>query len=83
LPRPNWSRALPRRLVIPKIITLKTLADVRGLIERHLPQHFRAKPTWRYVAARLEEAARGGDTMDVAVPLRLVLSMEGVECNPE
>jgi len=74
---------LPRRLVIPKIITLKTLADVRGLIERHLPQHFRAKPTWRYVAARLEEAARGGDTMDVAVPLRLVLSMEGVECNPE
>jgi hypothetical protein len=62
---------------------LKTLADVRDLIERHLPQHFRAKPTWRYVAARLAEAAHGGDTVDVAVPLRLALSMEGVECHPE
>ncbi|MGA2841734.1 MAG: hypothetical protein ABSG18_16430 [Steroidobacteraceae bacterium] len=81
--RSNWSRALPRPLVIPKVMTLKTLADVRALIERHLPQHFRAKATWRYVAARLAEAARGGDTMDVAVPLRLVLSMEGVECHLE
>jgi len=41
-------------------MTLKTLGDVRILIERHLPQHFRAKATWRYVAARLAEAARGG-----------------------
>ena len=62
MPRPNWSRALPQPLVIPKVMTLKTLADVRALIKRHLPQHFRAKPTWRYIAARLEEAARGGDT---------------------
>ena len=80
MPRPNWSRALPRPLVIPKVMTLRTLADVRTLIERHLPQHFRAKPTWRYVGARLAEAARGEDTVDVAVPLRIVLSMEGVEC---
>jgi hypothetical protein len=64
-------------------MTLKTLADVRVLIERHLPRHFRTKPTWRYVAARLTEAAHSGDTVDVAVPLRLVLSMEGVECYPE
>ena len=52
------------------------------LIERHLPQHFRAKPTWRYVAARLAEGAHGGDTVDVAVPLQIARSLEGVECDP-
>ena len=62
---------------------LRTLADVPALIERHLPQHFGAEAAWPYIAARLEAAAQGGDTMDVAVPLRLVLSMEGVECHPE
>jgi hypothetical protein len=30
----------------------------------------------------LDAAAWGGDTVDVAVPLRMVLSMEGVECRP-
>ena len=62
---------------------LRTLADVPALIEWHLPQHFGAMAAWPYIAARLEAAAHGGDTMDVAVPLRLVLSMEGVECHPE
>ena len=83
LPRSNWSRALPRPLVIPKVMTLKALGDVRVLIERHLPQHFRAKATWRYVAARLAEAAHGGDTVDVAIPLRLALMLENVECRPK
>jgi hypothetical protein len=82
LPRPNWSRALPRPLVIPKVMTLKTLADVRTLIEKHLPADRRDKPTWRYVAARLKEAPAGADTVDVAVPLRMVPLMEGVACRP-
>jgi hypothetical protein len=34
-------------------MTLRTLADVRTLIDRHLPAHYRAKATWQYVAARL------------------------------
>ena len=80
--RPNWSHALPRPLVIPKVMTLKTLGDVRALM-RHLPQQTREKDTWRYVEARLAEAARGGDTVDVAVSLRSAPSIEGVECHPE
>ncbi len=77
MPRPNWSRALPRPLVIPTVMTLKTLANVRELM-RHLPAEHRERPTWRHVAAELEKAAAGADTVDVA--LRLVLMLENVEC---
>jgi hypothetical protein len=31
----------------------------------------------------LDEAVAGGDTIDVAVPLRLVLSLEGIPCQPQ
>jgi hypothetical protein len=48
-------------------MTLKTLADVRTLM-RHLPAKHRERPTWRHVAAELEQAASGAaDTVDVAV----------------
>jgi hypothetical protein len=82
LPRPNWSRPLPRPLVIPKIIKLVILADVRTLI-RHVPAERRERTTWRYVASQLADAAAGSiDTSHVTVALRLVLMMEGVECRP-
>jgi hypothetical protein len=41
----DWSRKLPRPLVIPKVTKLTTLADVRELL-RHLPKHYREKSTW-------------------------------------
>ena len=79
----DWSRPLPRPLVIPSVMMLSTLADVRTLIAKHLPAHFRAKSTWRHVAAELDKAAAGGDLADVALPLRMALSLEGVECRPK
>ncbi len=79
MPRPNWSRRLARPLVIPTIMTITTLADVRELL-RHLPEDRRARPTWRHVAAELDKAAAGADTADVSIALRLALMLENVEC---
>jgi hypothetical protein len=78
--RPNWTRPLPRPVTVPVVINLTTLADVRALIDRHLPAHTHNDATWRYVREKLAEAARGGDTMDVA---EVALHLEGVECRPK
>jgi len=59
---------------------LVTLADVRKLIKKHLPKDRRERPTWRHVAAQLDEAAAGGDTADVSIALRMALMLEGLEC---
>jgi hypothetical protein len=85
---PKWltlKRGLARareRWVIPSVMTLATLADVRELVGHHLPPHFRGKSTWRHVAAELDKAAAGGDTADVSIALRKALTLEGVECRP-
>lgn len=42
--RPDWSRRLPQPLVIPKVMTLATLDDVRKLM-RHLPKDRREMST--------------------------------------
>jgi ABC-type cobalamin transport system permease subunit len=81
--RPDWTRPLPRPLVIPHVMRLTTLADVRELIERHLPAHFRNKATWHVVAKDLKAAARGADPAEVSIGLRIALSLEGVECRPQ
>jgi hypothetical protein len=43
----------------------------------------RARSSWRYVEARLAEAANGGDIAGTAIALRMVLMLEGVECRPQ
>jgi hypothetical protein len=53
VPRLNWSRPLPRTLIIPDVMTLTTLADVRELVEHHVPAEVREKSTWQYLAQQL------------------------------
>jgi hypothetical protein len=82
--RPDWSRPLPEPLQIldeneKPIVTLKTLGDVRKML-LGLPEPYQLKTTWGHVAVMLDEAARGGDIMDVVVPLRMVLY--GRHCVP-
>ena len=76
--RPDWSQRLPRTITMPEAMTLRTLADVRELLG-HLPVRCRYKSTWEYVADRLTEAASTSDTESVAVLLKMVLHLEGVE----
>jgi len=71
--RANWARPLPQPLVIPEVMSLNTLADVRELM-RHLPQDRRARRTWRRVAADIEAAAVGAD---------IEVFLEGVECKTQ
>jgi hypothetical protein len=54
LPTPNWWRPLPRPIVIPDVMELATLADVRILVEKRLPKEYRSKFTWRQFAGLLK-----------------------------
>ena len=76
--RPDWSRPLPQTIVIPTVTTLRTLADVRVLI-KCLPEDHRDNPTWRHVAAQLEQAAVGVNVVDLGIALRLALMLEGLK----
>lgn len=79
----DWSLPLPRPLKIPTVMMLKTLADVRELVERHLSAEWRQRDTWRHVAKQLAAAADGGDINDVVVSLRLELHLERVPYLPQ
>ena len=79
----NWRRPLPRPIVIPKLMTLATLDDVRALVQKHLPVSYRKKPTWRRVESITTAAARGElPAEEVTVALRMVLQLEGIQCRP-
>jgi hypothetical protein len=82
LARPDWSRKLPRPLKIPTIATLRTLGDIRALLG-HLPADRRQQNTWRHLADRLANAARGGDINEAVTSLRLVLQLKRVPCLPQ
>jgi hypothetical protein len=41
------------------LVTLETLADVRTLVEKHLPAEYRSKFTWRKLAGLLKRVAEG------------------------
>ena len=81
MPRPDWSRPLPRPLTVPDVLTLETLADVRTPVEKHLPTEYRSKFTWRQFAGLLKRVAEGHqDVAEVSTALRIVLRLEGVKC---
>ena len=81
MPAPNWSRPLPRPVTVPGVMELATLADVRILVEKHLPKQYRAKFTSRQFAGLLKRAAEGQqDVAEVSIALRIVLQLDGVTC---
>jgi hypothetical protein len=57
---------------IPKVMTLRTLADVRKLL-KHVPRERRQLSTWQHVEASLSESPE-----DAAMALMLVLQLEHV-----
>ena len=78
--RADWLRPLPRPLTIPTVMKLKTLADVRDLVDKHVPTQYRHKPSWRHVSSQIAKAANGEkDLVEICFSLRLVLALEGVE----
>jgi hypothetical protein len=79
LPAPNWSRPLPRSIVIPEVMKLTTLDDVRRLVAKHLPAEYRSKFAWRKLAALLRRAAQGkDDAAEVSTALQIILKIERV-----
>jgi hypothetical protein len=76
--RPDYSQSLPRPLVIPGVMTLRTLADLRELL-RHLPTETKGKATWQKITALVDEVAAGSVTpADVAAALEMVLILEKI-----
>jgi hypothetical protein len=78
--RASWFRPLPQTLVIPDVMTLTPLADVRVFVTERLPKPYRERPDWLAVARDLEAAARGGDATEAALAIRMALLIEGVAC---
>jgi class 3 adenylate cyclase len=77
--RPNWSRPLPKLLIVSGVMTVATLNDARVMIERRVPAASRANEMWRYVWNQIREAALGGDMAEFCSVLEMALSIEGLE----
>ena len=71
---------MPCPIIIPDVMELTT-ADVRALVEKHLPPEYRFKFSWRHLAGLLKRAAEGQqDVAEVSTALKIVLQLEGVTC---
>jgi class 3 adenylate cyclase len=77
--RPNWSRPLPKLLIVSGVMTVATLNDARVMIERHVPVASRANEMWRYVSNQLRGAALDGNMAEFCSVLEMALSIEGLE----
>ena len=76
---PNWSQPLPRPIIIPQVMKVATLDDVRRLVDKHLPAEYRSKFAWRKLAALLRRAAQGKDeAAEVSTALQIILKIERV-----
>jgi hypothetical protein len=78
--RADYSRPLSAPLVIPDVVVLSTLADVRVFVTQRLPKPYRDRPHWLAVARDVKAAARGGDPAEAAMAVRMALLIEGVAC---
>jgi hypothetical protein len=68
------------RSFIPDLLEITTLADVRELIDKHLPAEYRAKFTWRQLARAAAPRRRGrAGPAEVVTSLRIVLQLEGIK----
>ena len=65
-----WRDACRVRFIIPQVMKLATLADVRALMQ-HLPDGHRERSTWRYVEAQVAHFRRGQPkALDPKRPIR-------------
>jgi hypothetical protein len=78
----DWTRPLPRPLDFAGVLTVRTISDVRVLVERHLPESHRDRPHWHAVSVAIAEAAIGGDVQEVEIALWLAAAIEGLRCRP-
>ena len=79
MPAPNWSQPLPWPIVIPQVMKLATLGDVRRRVDKHLPAEYRSKFARRKLAALLRRAAQGEDeAAKVSTALQIILKIERV-----
>jgi len=67
----KWSTTLPGPIPIPQVITLKTLANVRKLLD-HLPKERRQLSTWQHVEATLQAERVSHSVGNASVALLIV-----------
>lgn len=68
----DWSRTLPRPIVVRNGKTLRRLSECRGYV-LNLDEGEQAQPYWQRMATLLLEAAKGGDIEEVVLQFERIL----------